>query len=52
MMIGIWIYWFFLLYKYFFQMPDFDGKELSLELRGNGWLGSFEDSSGIYKEQN
>lgn len=28
------------------QMPDFDGKELSLELRGNGRLGSFEDSSG------
>ncbi|KAL5799188.1 hypothetical protein ACOSQ3_032262 [Xanthoceras sorbifolium] len=28
------------------QNPDFDGKELSLELHGNGRLGSFEDSSG------
>lgn len=28
------------------QMPDFDGKELLLELHGNGRLGSFEDSSG------
>ncbi|KAL5733841.1 hypothetical protein ACOSP7_031702 [Xanthoceras sorbifolium] len=28
------------------QNPDFDGKELSLELHGSGRLGSFEDSSG------
>ncbi|KAK3228912.1 hypothetical protein Dsin_000793 [Dipteronia sinensis] len=28
------------------QNPDFDGKELSLELHGNGKLGGFKDSSG------
>ena len=32
-----------------FQNPDFDGKELSLELHGNGKLGGFEDSSGNYE---
>ncbi|KAH7548496.1 hypothetical protein JRO89_XS14G0143000 [Xanthoceras sorbifolium] len=32
--------------KYLRKNPDFDGKELSLELHGSGRLGSFEDSSG------